>query len=66
MGNILKWTRAILENRHCIVRIDGTYSDPYTIQYGIPQGSSISPILFNIMLNDIDLKDPLSQNIIIC
>ena len=58
-GNILKWTRAFLENRQCIVRIDDTYSDPYIIKNGIPQGSSISPILFNIMLNDIDLKDPL-------
>ena len=52
-GNMLSYVNGYLSNRTLQVRINNTCSDIYIVQNGTPQGSCISPTLFNIMVNDL-------------
>jgi hypothetical protein len=52
-GNMLSYVNGFLSNRTLQVRINNTCSDIYIVQNGTPQGSCISPTLFNIMVNDL-------------
>jgi retron-type reverse transcriptase len=47
--NIIK---SFLHSRSFTVQIDGTKSDVKQINAGVPQGSKISPILFNLYISD--------------
>lgn len=38
------------------VKVGDALSEDFEIENGIPQGSAISPILFNIMINDFFLN----------
>jgi ribonuclease HI len=55
----VKYTRSFLSNRQTTVDINGTRSKKFMLNEGLPQGSSISPLLFIIFINDIgvDLHD---------
>ena len=55
---MLKWIATFLGNRECEVKVDGKFSHEYTLEKGTPQGSVISPVLFNIMMNDLDIVKP--------
>ena len=52
-GNIFSFIENFLLHRTVSVRVGSTYSDPRQIDMGIPQGSLIAPILFNIMMHDL-------------
>lgn len=54
-GNLYGWIKDYLSNRSIQVKADGTLSDIVNIENGTPQGSSISPTLFNLAINDISL-----------
>ncbi len=51
-GKFLNWIKNFLSNRTNRVKIDNFFSNDFSQQNGTPQGSTISPILFLIMVND--------------
>jgi len=52
-GPALELLKSYLSDRKQLVKINKTHSDEMKIICGVPQGTTISPILFNIQLNDI-------------
>ena len=60
-GNLPLFVRAFLNNRSFQVKVGSTLSDPLDQEEGVPQGSILSPILFEIKLNSI--VNELRQNV---
>ena len=58
-GNLLKILYSFFTDRKNKVLFNNKTSSPFNIQAGTPQGSVLSPTLFNLMLQDI----PLDENI---
>lgn len=53
-GNrVLRWVNNFLSERYIQVKINGILSEKFIVENGLPQGSVISPILFNIGVSDI-------------
>ena len=51
----IRYVRHFLSGRNTRVEVNGTRSDTFRLNQGLPQGSSISPLLFLIFINDIDV-----------
>lgn len=49
----LEWCKSYLTNRFSRVVVHGKQSRPFTASSGIPQGSILGPLFFNVYINDI-------------
>ena len=53
-GGLGRWLHAFLTNRHQSVAVEGRRSKPQPVISGVPQGSVLGPLLFLILIGDID------------
>ena len=54
-GNALVWFKNYLSNRKIRVKINNTKSNEFPINYGIPQGSCLGPLIFLIFCDDLNI-----------
>jgi len=52
-GRLLAWVHGFLSERFGAVCVAGVRSETKSYQFGLPQGSCLSPILFNIFMADM-------------
>ena len=50
-GNAHKWFVSFLKDRTQRIKINNTYSDSASLDYGVAQGSVLGPILFNVYIH---------------
>ena len=53
-GKLGIWIHAFLTNRKQAVVVNGTKSMPADVKSGVPQGSVFGPLLFLVLIGDID------------
>ena len=55
-GKILKAVKSLYSDVKCCVQLNGTKSDWFSVSSGLKQGCLLSPILFNLYINDLTTR----------
>lgn len=55
-GAVYDVFQSYLQNRQQVVSIQGATSDVVAVEYGVPQGSALGPVLFLILINDFTVS----------
>jgi ribonuclease HI/exonuclease III len=53
-GRLYEFVKSFLDNRRISVQVGSAMSPSYTLDMGVPQGSVVAPVLFSLMLHDIE------------
>ena len=56
-GTTILWLKNFLQDWTITVRSNNAYSDTRTLTKEVPQGSVLSPLLFNVMMSDFPHPD---------
>ncbi|XP_045480951.1 uncharacterized protein LOC123685337 [Harmonia axyridis] len=64
-GNMLHFIKEFISNRIFRVKIENTWSNVHNLQNGLPQGSILSPTLFQVAINDAthQIRAPITTTI---
>ena len=54
LGTVLCWLKSYLNDRSQCVRVDGFDSSSISLNYGVPQGSVLGPLLFTLYVSPIE------------
>ena len=52
-GNLLHWLKIFLTDRKHYVKVDDTISSESCVESGIPQGTILGPLLFNLYIDEV-------------
>ena len=59
-----KWFKNYLSDRSQVVKIEDTTSKALPLEFGVPQGSILGPLLFTVYVNDLPLVPRYCQSAI--